>query len=270
MFIGASQLLSSPHVADLAPSLSFAPTLWVSFAIILWLVWAWASNSIMSNPRGEPGYGLGFWALRTYAHLVHRFTISGLHNLPSGGRLPSRPVIVVVNHTAGIDPILVQLACPFEIRWMMGRDMMLPAFDWVWNWLRVIPVDRRSARGDMTALRLAIRHLEAPHAAIGVFPEGAIAKPRGSLLPFAPGVGLIVAKSNASVLPILIQDTPNVPEAWQSLWTPSRSRLCILPTVSFPPGTPPAAITQQLRDLFVASVANSPQASPTLAHAQPL
>lgn len=260
MFVGAAQLPASPHGADLAPTLSIVSAPWISIAIVLWLLWAWAASKIIANPRGEPGYGLGFWALRSYAHLVHRLQFSGRDNLPPGGRLPVRPVIVVVNHTAGIDPILVQLACPFEIRWMMGRDMMLPAFDWVWNWLRVIPVDRRNSRGDMTALRLALRHLESPHNAIGVFPEGAIAKPRGSLLPFAPGVGLLVAKSNAIVLPIHIHGTPNVPEAWQSLWTRSRSSLHILPPVTFPPDTPPVTITQKLRDIFIASADRTPHA----------
>lgn len=237
---------------------SLWPPAWLSLAILLWFLWAWAANIIIANPRGEPGYGLGFHTLHAYARLFHRLHLSGLDNLPPGGRLPDRPVIVVVNHTAGIDPILVQIACPFEIRWMMGRDMMLPALDWVWNWLRVIPVDRHNARGDMTALRLALRHLDSPHAAIGVFPEGAIAKPRGSLLPFAPGVGLLIAKSRATVLPILISGTPAVAEAWQSLWTPSRSSLRILPPVAFPLDSSPAHITQQLHALFLKAASNIP------------
>lgn len=218
---------------------------WIGVFVAAWLVWAWVADRIMMNPRGEAGYGLGYWTLRAYTWFFHGLRIDGRENVPSTG-----PIVVVVNHSAGVDPILAQMAVAREIRWMMGRDMMLPAFAWVWDWLKVIPVDRASARGDMTALRLALRHLDTPDGIVGVFPEGAIARPRETIMPFAPGVGLLVAKSGAAVVPIVIDGTPEVSDAWGSLWTASRSRVRVMPTIRYEASTGAAEITKDLRERF--------------------
>jgi 1-acyl-sn-glycerol-3-phosphate acyltransferase len=124
------------------------------------------------------------------------------------------PLLVVCNHTAGVDPLLVQSACSFFVRWMMGKDMRLAWLRDVWDWLDIIDVDRKGR--DTRAARVALRALR-DRCVVGIFPEGRIERPRGRLLPFQPGLGLIVKSSGAPVLPVFIRGTPDAPTAWGSL-----------------------------------------------------
>ncbi|MEK6700993.1 MAG: lysophospholipid acyltransferase family protein [Planctomycetota bacterium] len=197
---------------------------------LAWLAWAWAASRLMDNPRKDARWGILFAVGTAYVHLVHRLRVEGRQHIP--GTTNPGALIVVVNHTAGIDPVLVQAACPFEIRWMMAKDMMLPGLDWVWKWLSVIGVDRQSPRGDPASAREALRHLQSG-GVLGIFPEGAIERPPRRLLAFMPGIGLLVKKSRARVLPVIVDGTPESLAAWGSLWRFSHSRVRMLPIVSY-------------------------------------
>ena len=190
---------------------------------------------------------MGFAAMivRIYAVWFHRLRVFGRGNLP---RPSSGPLIVVCNHTAGVDPALVAAVCPFEVRWMMAKDMMLPRYQWLWEWLRVIGVDRASKR-DTASAREAIRHLESG-GVIGVFPEGGIENPPRVLRPFMAGVGLLAIKTGAPVLPIFIDGTPVTPRAWGSLWVRSHSRLTFGPLMRFPRETAPGQVAAEVQRWF--------------------
>lgn len=179
---------------------------------------------LMDNPRGDLETGLYLKIASGYSRLFHRLRVVGTPHIP-----PSRhpgSLIVIANHTAGIDPVLIQVVCPFEIRWIMAMDMRLPAFEWFWTWAGIISIPRGNELG---ATREAIRYVkEGPEGGggvLGIFPEGAIERPDRQILPFLRGVGLIIKKSNALVLPVIIEGTPQVDPAWASLWRPSRARL---------------------------------------------
>lgn len=256
---------------------------------LAWLAWAFVSARLLRGPRaGDPLASIFLVAARVYVRLVHRLRVEGREHIPparrvDGSRRPVGPLIVVCNHTAGIDPVLVQSACDFEIRWMMAEDMMTPALKPLWDWAGLIGVDRTNPRGDVGALREALSHLSAG-GVLGIFPEGAIArggrhegrrhggkrhigkrhegrsheatKGKGReheatedeggagdvanvgvpLLPFAPGVGLLVHKSRAPVLQVVISGTPRAQTAWGSLLRFSRSRVRFLPLVDFASG----------------------------------
>jgi 1-acyl-sn-glycerol-3-phosphate acyltransferase len=216
----------------------------------LWLLVGWAAGRIMDNPRNDAIYGFGLAFTKLYVRLFHGLRVRG----PVPTRADGRGLIVVVNHTAGVDPVLVQAACPFEIRWMMGRDMMIPSLDWWWEWLDIIPVDRGQAGkpgNDPTAAKEAIRHLRAG-GTVGVFPEGSIERPPRTLKPFAPGIGLLVRMTKARVLPVIIEGTPVTNSAWGSLSVPSRSKVTLLPIYESPPGKKSAEeITDAIQNLFV-------------------
>jgi 1-acyl-sn-glycerol-3-phosphate acyltransferase len=189
--------------------------------------------------------GLLYRATQLLAAFLHQLRVHNPERIPRGRRIG--PLVVVANHTAGVDPLLIQAACEFEIRWMMARDMMSPTAAPLWSLTRVIPVDRDGR--DTSSVRAALKHLAAG-GVIGIFPEGAIARPRPLLKPFHHGVGLIVARANAPVLPIIIEGTPDAPTANASILRPSRSRLRILPMVTFPEPRDAAAITADLEALF--------------------
>ncbi len=182
-------------------------------ATSLWILWAILAHLLIRNPRAEPLAGLVFFVVRRYARWFHRLRIQGAENIPPS--MHAGPLIVVCNHTAGVDPVLVQAAAPFEITWMMARDMMPAALNPIWEFVGVIPVSRAGA--DMTAARAALRHL-ARGGIIGIYPEGGIERPARTVLPFQPGIGLLIRRSAAPVLQVIIDGAPQTPTAWGSLF----------------------------------------------------
>ncbi|MCC6427702.1 MAG: 1-acyl-sn-glycerol-3-phosphate acyltransferase [Phycisphaerales bacterium] len=225
------------------------------------------SHRLMDNPRVDVNWGLAIAGARIYARLVHRLRIEGLENVPVS-REPG-PLILVVNHTAGVDPLLVQSACPFEIRWMMAADMQVEAMKWAWEWLRVIRVDRIGR--DTTSAREAIRHLE-QGGVVGIFPEGAIERPPRQVRPFFPGVGLLIARSGAPVLPVVVDGTPHGRHAWESLFRTSRSTVRFFPLVRYSEGSA-GEITRDLRDRYIAWTGwpanDTPRANPGVEVSEP-
>lgn len=192
------------------------------------------------GPYGSIPGGAAWLFARIYSRLIHRVRITGAEHLK--GR--SGPLIVVANHTAGVDPVLVSASAPFVIRWVMAEDMRLPEMEWFWRWQRVIFVGRdreaagrRSGSQDRDAsrpdgVRESIRHLK-DNGVLGIFPEGGIERPPKQVLPFLRGIGLIISKTKAPVLPVVIDGTPQVDPAWASLWRTSRSTIAIHPPIDY-------------------------------------
>jgi 1-acyl-sn-glycerol-3-phosphate acyltransferase len=201
-----------------------AITLVIIAVLTLLALLGWLGRAIENNPRGDFESGVAFVLGRLYVSVIHALRVRGkkrLQNLgPEIGR--TEPLIVVCNHTAGLDPVLIQTACPFFIRWLMAQDMRAPVLEWFWKFWGIIFVDRD--RRDAGGVRTALRHLS-KGGVIGVFPEGALERPPRELLPFQPGIGLLIRKSGARVLTCTIEDTPQFDPAWASLWHFSRARI---------------------------------------------
>lgn len=211
--------------------MSPAAQILIGLALVAWLLFAAACSALRKTPRRDVPGQLVWGVLFVYVRLMHRVRFTGLELVPRGQRTDPNthlwkreggPLIIVANHTAGIDPLLIQLACPYLIRWMMMRTMMPRALDGFFEWLGVIPVGPSGP--DAQAARVAIRHLK-EGGVIGVFPEGGIERPARHVLPFEPGVGLLVTRTKARVLLAVIDDTPDAPNAYMSLFMPSRSRV---------------------------------------------
>ena len=159
------------------------------------LVWAGVANALVAiSVRADVRTALALVALRLNARLVHRLRVVGREHVPRTKR--PGPLIVVANHTSGVDPLLVQAVAPFEIRWIMAEDMRVPAMEPVWRWARIIFVDRLMSR--TSGVREAVEHLRAG-GVVGVFPEGHLERPPHRVLPFLPGVGMLIARTGAPV-----------------------------------------------------------------------
>jgi 1-acyl-sn-glycerol-3-phosphate acyltransferase len=198
---------------------------WLLIAGGVWLVWARIAWVLWHNPReGSVGAGLFWWFERAYTRQMHSPTYLGTEHLPKG-KAPG-PLVIVANHTAGIDPLLIQAIARFEIRWVMASDMRHPLGEAFWDWSQIIFVDRTGK--DATGVREAIRHVQGG-GVLGLFPEGGIERPQETLKPFQPGIGLIIKRTKAPVLPVIIRGTPEAASAWGSLIRPSRSRIEFLP-----------------------------------------
>ncbi len=205
------------------------------------------ARMIFRNPRGDFDSGIAFLIGRAYVKLVHNLRIHNREHIPTD--LKPGPIIIVANHTAGIDPILIQASCPFEIRWIMASDMRATGLEWFWKWQKIIFVGR-DRNSTAVGLRTAIEHLQ-DHGVVGIFPEGGLERPPRHILPFHPGFAMLVRKTGARILPVFIDDTPQIDPAWASLWKPSRSTISFGPLLSFDRATPANEITEKVRTYFI-------------------
>lgn len=206
-------------------------TIWVILVLIL-LVIACLAGGRAFGRTWTPSIGMidGFLFMIGYGYA------RGMHDLQVESEAGAfddlgGPMIVVCNHTAGVDPILVSLSVPTQISWLMADDMRLPGMGWFWNWAGVIFIARN--RHGRTGLRRARAHLD-DGGVIGIFPEGKIERNAGELLKFAPGVGVLVKRSGARVLPVIIEGTPTeAANAWDSLWSRSNTRVRVMNPIDY-------------------------------------
>jgi 1-acyl-sn-glycerol-3-phosphate acyltransferase len=198
---------------------------WVGFALLV----RWVERGNLRE--GDLLSGVLARLMQVWARGVHALRVEGMEHVPLNARDPrraGRPLVIVANHTSFLDPLLIQAALPFEVRWIMGEDMALPALRWLWDYARVILVDRRV--NESAPLREAIRHVK-EGGVIGIFPEGFIERPPRVVYPFKEGVGLVVSRTiscGAVVLPVVIEGTPQVEPGRRALWTRSVSRVRFL------------------------------------------
>jgi 1-acyl-sn-glycerol-3-phosphate acyltransferase len=143
-----------------------------------------------------PLYRIGHALCTVGAVLGFRLKIYGRENLIEEG-----PAILASNHASFIDPPLVGVACHKEIYYLARKSLFLkPVIGRLITQLNTVPVDRD--RGDVGAVRAILQILKAGKRIV-VFPEGTRSSD-GNLQPAKAGVGLIIAKSLAPVVPIRI------------------------------------------------------------------
>lgn len=111
------------------------------------------------------------------------------------------PVILASNHESYLDPPLVG-SVPDRAIYFLARKSLLagPFFGWLLPKLNVIPVDQEG--NDRSALKALIRILRAGEGTL-VFPEGERTAD-GRLRPALPGLGFVIAKTLAPVVPMRI------------------------------------------------------------------
>ena len=141
------------------------------------------------------------------AWLVFRFVLAVYfrwrHFNPE--RVPlSGPVILASNHASFLDPPLTGAALSRPLRYL-ARDTLFrfPILRSVLRSWNVVPVDRDG--GGAAGLRQILDALHSGHAVI-IFPEGTRTRD-GHLQPAHSGVGLIVLKSDAPVVPVRVFGT---------------------------------------------------------------
>ena len=202
--------------------------LWVIPAVAVFVLWAFFANRVLTNPRGDLVTGLVLMGMSVYARVVHRLVARNAEHVPA--TIKAGPLIIVANHTAGVDPLLIQSVCRFEIRWVMAQDMRFPLFDPFWRWSGIVFVDRTT--GDVNGTRAALRHVR-EGGVLGIFPEGGLERPPRIIRPFHRGIGFIIKKTGARVLPVVVEDTPQTDPAWASLWRLSRSKITFMPIIDY-------------------------------------
>jgi 1-acyl-sn-glycerol-3-phosphate acyltransferase len=129
--------------------------------------------------------------------ILFRLEIFGRENIPSQGR-----VILASNHVSYLDPPMVGASCPRIVSFLAKEGLFKnPLFGWFITHLNAFPIKTKS--GDLRALRWAIRELKADRVIV-IFPEGGRVEPGMTEEP-RRGVGLLIAKTSAPVVPVFIK-----------------------------------------------------------------
>jgi len=100
-----------------------------------------------------------------------------------------------------LDPTMAGIKCDRTIYFIARRTIMdVPVLGWVLPKVNVIPVNQEGI--DRSAIKALIRVLHAGNGVL-VFPEGSRTLD-GNLQPAEPGLGLVIAKTLAPVVPMRI------------------------------------------------------------------
>ena len=143
-----------------------------------------------------PIYRLGYTISKVVAKLGFRLRTYGRENLIEDG-----PAILASNHASYLDPPLVGVCCRKDVYFLARKSLFeRPVIGPLIAQLNTVPVDRD--RGDVGAVRAMIKLLKSGNRVL-VFPEGTRSKD-GNLQPARAGVGLLIAKSLAPVVPVRV------------------------------------------------------------------
>ncbi len=150
---------------------------------------------------------LAEWIIRkvltAIARIPYRITTQGLGALPGGGFL------MLPNHLTWIDAILLQLACPRTIRFVVWESYFYARiFRPFLTFVGAIPISNTRAKD---AIRTAIECLRAGEI-VCIFPEGELSK-SGTLLRIQRGYELIARQAKCPVVPVWLD------QIWDSVFS---------------------------------------------------
>src|SRR5216117_2690943 len=141
-------------------------------------------------------YWLGYHFSRLVGRLFFRFRVVHRERMIQSG-----PVILAMNHQSYLDPPLAGTTCDRAIYFLARRTLLdAPLLGWLLPKLNVIPVNQEGV--DRSAIKALIRVLKAGNGVL-VFPEGSRTID-GNLQAAEPGLGLVIAKTLAPVVPMRI------------------------------------------------------------------
>jgi 1-acyl-sn-glycerol-3-phosphate acyltransferase len=133
------------------------------------------------------------WAI---SQIWFRYRYWGRGNVP-----PTGPVLLAANHQSHLDPVLVGIACPRQLKYLARQGLFFWPFSlWIRS-LGAVPIDRD--RGSIAGIKTTLRLLSQDQAML-VFPEGS-RTPDGNLYPMLPGFCLLARRSGATIVPVAIE-----------------------------------------------------------------
>src|SRR5947199_1090248 len=140
---------------------------------------------------------------RPLVRCFYRVTALGLENLPRGGFL------LVPNHITRVDAIILQLACPRPIRYVIDQEYYhKPILHQILRAVGCIPINIRHSHAAVRAAAEKIANGEI----VCVFPEGQLER-TGTLLRLQRGYELIARHANALVVPVWLD------QLWGSIFS---------------------------------------------------
>lgn len=133
--------------------------------------------------------------------IFHRYRVYGRVNFHSG------QAIVVANHASFYDPPIVALSSPEEISFLARKSLFnISGFSWLIQKLNTYPVSQNAS--NLSVFKHILQILKEGKKVL-LFPEGT-RSPNEEIQPLRDGIGLLVMKSEAFILPTYIYGTYNV------------------------------------------------------------
>jgi acyl-[acyl-carrier-protein]-phospholipid O-acyltransferase/long-chain-fatty-acid--[acyl-carrier-protein] ligase len=157
--------------------------------------------------------------------ILFRVRFEGRENIPRTG-----PALLISNHISYADaPFVGCIIRSRNIHFLMWQPIFdAPVVNYFFRLLQSIPIDERSPKGTIRALRAAREQLLRGDL-VGIFPEGSISH-SGEVEPFQRGFERIVKDTGAPLVPVHIDGLYGHPlsckggapfRSWQKLWRPS-------------------------------------------------
>jgi acyl-[acyl-carrier-protein]-phospholipid O-acyltransferase/long-chain-fatty-acid--[acyl-carrier-protein] ligase len=140
---------------------------------------------------------------RLLVRCFYRVRSFGLEHLPSGG------VLLLPNHISWVDAVVLQLACPRPIRYIIDQEFYgKPILHPFLRLVRCIPIDTRHSHSAFRAATKKIGEGEI----VCLFPEGQLER-AGTLLRLRRGYELIARHAKAQVVPVWLD------QLWGSIFS---------------------------------------------------
>lgn len=140
---------------------------------------------------------------RIYFKTCYNFKVEGLENIPKTGAL-----IIAGNHLSNADPPAIGSFAGLvrDSRFVAKKELFaVPGLGWFFRRSGYIPVDRARTIGDFGALKEVVHALETGESVV-MFPEGTRSRNGRPQKPKS-GIGFLVYKTGAPVLPVKVEGT---------------------------------------------------------------
>lgn len=146
------------------------------------------------------GYAAKLWYTTLYgpcfalSKLLFCFRFAGRQHVPLEG-----PVLIVGNHQSNLDPVLIALASPRQLKFFARVGLFFWPFSWWIRALGAVPIDRERAIGGMKTTLQLLKQGEA----VVVFPEGSRTYD-GKMGQMLSGFCLLARRGGATIVPVAI------------------------------------------------------------------
>jgi 1-acyl-sn-glycerol-3-phosphate acyltransferase len=126
--------------------------------------------------------------------VLFRYRFAGRSHVPLEG-----PVLIVSNHQSNLDPVLIGLACPRQLKYFARVGLFFWPFSWWIRALGAVPIDRERAIGGIKTTLKLLQQREA----VVLFPEGSRTYD-GKMAEMLPGFCMLARRSGATIVPVAI------------------------------------------------------------------
>jgi acyl-[acyl-carrier-protein]-phospholipid O-acyltransferase / long-chain-fatty-acid--[acyl-carrier-protein] ligase len=246
VFQGLSFLLSPTHLLIVIAGLAWVITL---------ITWA-----------NIPEFLIRYMAV-VFGKLVFRFKIRGAENIPLNSG-----ALIVANHCSYLDFILMVVAVPRRVRFVMLKDVYdKRGINWILKKLNMIPIRARGGGNDHDEFNELVRTQIREGHVVCIFAEGTVTR-TGQLLEFKKGIEHIMQELDAPIIPIHfghVIGTPMSFEVGRSKMTfPTPSSLRKLVSISIgkalPSNSKAFTVRQRIKEMEAESFADSVEETETV------